>query len=329
MNENQYLSKYSVLGKKVFDDEINSLRLVKSRINESFDSCIKIIKQRVPPGRVVVMGVGKSGHIGNKIAASLASTGTPSFFVHAAEAGHGDLGMITKDDVVLAISYSGSSIELETVIGYSKRNGIPLISMTKNSPSILLDASDYNLDITIIKEACPLGLAPTASSTSALVMGDALTLSLMQARGFGKEDYAQTHPHGALGRKLLLSVEDIMVKGENIPILKENETIKESILKISKYGLGIGVIIDKTFTPVGVFTDGDIRRALENEVDLKNTTINEVMSTQFHKIHNDKLALEVVSLMEHNEINSVPVVNCKGVLLGVVTLKDILKSGII
>ncbi len=329
MNKNPYLSKYSALGKKVFDDEIHSLETVKTRINESFDSCVSIIKMKVPPGKVVVMGVGKSGHIGKKIAASLASTGTPSFFVHAAEAGHGDLGMITKDDVVLAISYSGSSSEFETVIAYLKRNAICLISMTKNSPSLLFDASDISLDITITKEACPLGLAPSASSTSALVMGDALALSIMQARGFGKEDYAQTHPHGALGRKLLLSVEDIMAKDENLPILKENETIKESILKISKYGLGIGVIIDENFTPVGVFTDGDIRRTLENEVDLANTIITEVMSTQFHKIFLDKLALEVVSLMEDKEIDSVPVIDGKGYLLGVVTLKDILKSGII
>lgn len=329
MNENQYLSKYSVLGKKVFDDEINSLRLVKSRINESFDSCIKIIKQRVPPGRVVVMGVGKSGHIGNKIAASLASTGTPSFFVHAAEAGHGDLGMITKDDVVLAISYSGSSIELETVIGYSKRNGIPLISMTKNSPSILLDASDYNLDITIIKEACPLGLAPTASSTSALVMGDALTLSLMQARGFGKEDYAQTHPHGALGIKLLLSVEDIMVKGENIPILKENETIKESILKISQFGLGVGIVVDSRMMPVGVFTDGDIRRVLDNETNLRETVVGEAMTKDFQNIDQTKLAVEAVSLMEQCRIDSLPVIGGDHSLVGVITLKDLLSSGII
>lgn len=322
-------TNYISIAKDVFEDEINSLKLVKDNIDSSFISAVDIIKGKVPPGRVVVIGLGKSGHIGNKIAASLASTGTPSFFVHAAEAGHGDLGMITKEDVVLAISYSGTGSELETVIGYTKRNGIPLLSMTKASPSVLFDASDYNLNITITREACPLGLAPTASSTACLVMGDAIALTLMQARGFSEVDYAQTHPHGALGRKLLLSVSEIMVQGENIPILDQKLTIKEAILKISQFGLGVGVVVDSRMIPVGVFTDGDIRRVLDNETNLRETVVSDAMTKNFQKINQTKLAVEAVSLMEQNRIDSLPVIGSDYSLVGVITLKDLLSYGII
>ena len=320
---------YISISKNVFDEEINSLKIVKDNIDESFISAIEIIKNKVPPGRVVVIGLVSQVHIGNKIAASLASTGTPSFFVHAAEAGHGDLGMITKEDVVLAISYSGTGSELETVIGYTKRNGIPLLSMTKETPSVLFDASDYNLNITVTREACPLGLAPTASSTACLVMGDALALTLMQARGFSEVDYAQTHPHGALGRKLLLSVSEIMVQGENIPILDQKLTIKESILRISQFGLGVGIVVDSRMMPVGVFTDGDIRRVLDNEANLRETLVGEAMTKDFQKINQTKLAVEAVSLMEQNRIDSLPVIDANNSLVGVITLKDLLSSGII
>ena len=313
---------------EVIDIELAAIHEIKTNLGYSFSESVDLIINRIPPGKLIVMGMGKSGHIGKKIAASFASTGTPSFFVHPAEAGHGDLGMIEPKDVVLGISQSGRSDEFNTIISYLKRNGIALISMTGSEDSPLALASDYILSTKITKEACPLGLAPTASSTASVVIGDALAMCCMKARGFSTNDYAHTHPHGTLGRKLLVKVENIMASGDNIPKLSPNMTLKEAVLVISSKGVGFGVIVveDKI---KGVFTDGDLRRCLENGIDLNKIPILEVSTTRYTQVQRDELAVDAVKLMEEMKINALPVINEKNNLCGVINLRMCLQNGVI
>lgn len=314
---------------KVIDIEIAAIQEIRANLGTAFSDSVNLLIKRIPPGKLIVMGMGKSGHIGKKIAASFASTGTPSFFVHPAEAGHGDLGMIDPKDVVLAISQSGRSDEFNTIISYLKRNGIALISMTGSEDSPLALASDYVLSTKITKEACPLGLAPTASSTASVVIGDALAMCCMKARGFDSNDYALTHPHGALGRKLLLKVEDIMVKGEDIPHFGAQLKIKDALLEISKKGLGFGIIVNDKMVIKGVFTDGDLRRTIDANINLQEVVVGEVMNVSSSSIKSDVLAVEAVRVMEQKKISALPVENESGVLVGAINMRQIIQAGVV
>jgi len=276
---------------------------------------------------VIVMGMGKSGHIGNKIAATLASTGTPSFFVHPGEASHGDLGMIEKDDVVLAISNSGEASEILALLPVIKRLGIPLISMTGKPESSMAKLSQIHLQITVATEACPLNLAPTSSTTATLVMGDALAIALMEARGFTANDFALSHPGGALGRKLLLRISDVMHSGDLLPLIEEQATIKDALLEVSRKGLGMTAIVDSQQQLTGIFTDGDLRRLLDNRIDIHNTPIGDVMTRNPSTIAAKLLAAEGLKLMEDKKINGLLVTD-HGRLVGALNMHDLLKAGV-
>ncbi|MFV1985308.1 MAG: SIS domain-containing protein [Thiohalomonadales bacterium] len=323
------MNKYIDLAIKTFDIEIAALQSGKEKLNEDFNKAVELIKSRVPPGRVIVMGMGKSGHIGNKIAATLASTGTPAFFVHPAEAGHGDLGMLTKDDIVIGISQSGKSDELLRVMPYIKRNGIKLIVLTSGLNSPLAQHADLLIDTSVPEEACPLGLAPTASTTLSLVFGDALAICLLNARGFTENDFAETHPHGTLGRKLLANVLDIMTALESAPVINKDLSIKDVLLIISSAGLGFVVVVDTKNKPIGVFTDGDLRRCLDRDLDIKVTSIYDVMSKTFTTIKDNQLAVEAVKLMEQHEISTLPVVDSDGLLVGAINMRQLLQAGVV
>ena len=280
-------------------------------------------------GRVVVTGMGKSGHIGNKIAATLASTGTPSFFVHPGEASHGDMGMITSQDVVIAISNSGNTSEVVTILPLIKRMGAPLISMTGNANSTLAREAIANLDVSVQVEACPLGLAPTSSTTATLVMGDALAVALLEARGFSAEDFAFSHPGGSLGRRLLLRVSDIMHTGDRIPVVSESTPLSGALLEISRKGLGMTTVVDDQGALTGIFTDGDLRRTLDRSVDIHNTPIHEVMTRHGKTIQADHLAAEALNVMEEMKINALPVTDENGALTGAINMHDLLRAGVI
>lgn len=309
---------------QIEQDAIGDLR---DRLNDEFVQACELLANC--PGRVIVMGMGKSGHIANKIAATLASTGTPAFFVHPAEASHGDLGMITKEDVVLAISNSGNTSEIVTIIPLIKRMGTPLISMTGNPTSVLASEADFQLDISIKQEACPLGLAPTTSTTVSLVMGDAIAVALLEAKGFSEEDFAFSHPGGALGRKLLLKVSDLMHIGDRIPKVSPDTPLTEGLFEITKKGLGLTAIVGDSDNLLGLFTDGDLRRALENQVDLHATSIQELMTPNCKTIQPEALAAEALNTMEVNKITGLLVVNEQGQLVGVIHMHDLLRAGVI
>lgn len=280
-------------------------------------------------GRIIVTGMGKSGHIGRKIAATLASTGSPAFFVHPGEASHGDLGMITAKDVVIALSNSGSTAEVVTVLPLIKRMGIPLVSMTGNPRSTLAQAADVHLDVSVESEACPLDLAPTSSTTAALVMGDALAIALLEARGFTAEDFAFSHPGGALGRKLLLKVEDIMHTGDRIPVVAAGTALIDALLVMNNKGLGLTTICDGQQHLLGVFTDGDLRRALHSDViDLRHTPIDTVMTRHGKTVNRHMLAAEALAIMENKHITALVVADDKQQVEGIVHLHDILKAGV-
>ncbi|HMU87883.1 MAG TPA: KpsF/GutQ family sugar-phosphate isomerase, partial [Agitococcus sp.] len=276
-----------------------------------------------------VMGMGKSGHIGNKIAATLASTGTPSFFVHPAEASHGDLGMITAQDVVIAISNSGEAHEILSILPVLKRLHIPLISITANGQSSLAQFANISLEIGKSVEACPLGLAPTSSTTATLVLGDALAVALLAARGFTAEDFALSHPGGALGRKLLLRVADLMHSGDNVPIVQEQTLIRDALLEISRKGLGMTAVVNQQGQLTGIYTDGDLRRTLDLEVDVRTTAIVQVMSKNPKTIRQHLLAAEAVALMEEKKINGVIVVDEQHKPIGALNMHDLLKAGVV
>ncbi len=318
---------YLAVAQRTIDMEVEAIRALRERLNGDFcRACDLILNCQ---GRVIVTGMGKSGHIANKIAATLASTGTPAFFVHPGEASHGDLGMITSADVVLALSNSGNTSELVTILPLIKRMGAKLISMTGNPKSTMAELADCNLDSSVTTEACPLNLAPTSSTTAALVLGDALSIALLEARGFSAEDFAFSHPGGALGRRLLLKVSDIMHTGEQIPTVKSGATLKESLLEMTRKGLGMTFVLDDQDKICGIFTDGDLRRTLDKPVDLHNCSIDDVMTTKFKSAKAEMLAAEALSLMQSKAIGGLPVVDENLQVVGAFNMQDILRAGVI
>ncbi|MFT7339361.1 MAG: arabinose-5-phosphate isomerase [Marinobacter maritimus] len=307
--------------------ERDAISALENRIDDHFIRACEVIM--ACRGRVVVTGMGKSGHIGHKIAATLASTGTPSFFVHPGEASHGDMGMITSQDVVIAISNSGNTSEVVTILPLIKRMGAPLISMTGNPTSTLAKEAVANLDVSVETEACPLGLAPTSSTTATLVMGDALAVALLEARGFSAEDFAFSHPGGSLGRKLLLRVSDIMHTGDRIPMVDEGTTLSGALLEISRKGLGMTTVVNASGAMTGIFTDGDLRRTLDKSIDVHTTPIRDVMTRNGRTIQPDQLAAEALNVMEGLKISALPVTDKNGALVGAINMHDLLRAGVI
>ena len=319
--------KLKTLGKAVIETEQVALSALAKRIDNKFvDACNIILDCS---GRVVVTGMGKSGHIANKIAATLASTGTPSFFVHPGEASHGDLGMITPNDVVIALSNSGETDEIVALLPVIKRLNTPLITLTGNPDSTLAKTSNINIDVSIKKEACPLGLAPTSSTTAALAMGDAIAIALLEVRGFSEDDFALSHPGGTLGRRLLLRVDDIMHTGEDIPKVNENATLGEALIEMSKKGLGVTSIVNNDGTVLGVFTDGDLRRTLDSGVDFKSCHVKDVMTKNGKEIPVNSLAASALALMETHRINALVVIDEENKLVGMLNMHDLLRARVI
>ncbi len=314
------------LAKKVLRIEARAVTGLIERLDGAFSRAVGIILGC--HGRIIVSGVGKSGHIARKIAATLASTGTPAYFVHAAEAAHGDLGMITRDDVLIALSNSGESEELLTIVPLVKRQGGRLVAITGNPASSLAREADAHLDAGVAEEACPLNLAPTASTTAALAMGDALAVALLDARGFGAEDFARSHPGGTLGRRLLTHVRDIMRKIDAVPRVSEHATVSEAVLAISRGGMGMTAIVTEQCAVVGIFTDGDLRRALEKVVNLRDTPVTQVMSRNPRTIGPDRLAAESAQMMEEHKISQILVVE-NGVLVGALNTHDLFRAKVI
>ncbi|MBC8948552.1 arabinose-5-phosphate isomerase [Xenorhabdus ehlersii] len=313
-------------GKQVLHIELEGLVGLEQYINDDFSQACELMFSC--EGKVIVMGMGKSGHIGRKIAATFASTGTPSFFVHPGEASHGDLGMVTAKDIVLAISNSGESNEILALIPVLKRQKVPLICMTNNRNSNMGKAADIHLCIKVPQEACPLGLAPTTSTTATLVMGDALALALLQARGFTAEDFALSHPGGALGRKLLLLVSDLMTTGNDIPRVPRTATLREALVEITRKKLGITVICDDNMQISGIFTDGDLRRVFDMGIDLNNAKISDVMTAGGIRIKPNALAVDALNLMQSRHITSLLVTEGDK-LLGVLHMHDLLQAGVV
>lgn len=314
------------LGLAVIATELDAIAALKSRINDDFVRACELML--ACEGRVVVTGMGKSGHIGNKIAATLASTGTPAFFVHPGEASHGDLGMITRKDVVIALSNSGETGEILTIVPIIKRLGVPLICMTGRTDSTLAKEASIHLDVSVAKEACPLGLAPTSSTTAALVMGDALAVALLQARGFTEADFALSHPGGTLGRRLLLHVADIMHKGEQIPKVSQHASLSNALLEMTRKSLGMTAIVDHENKVLGIYTDGDLRRTLDKNIDVRTASISEVMTAKCKTTGTHILAAEVLKLMEDHKINAILVVDDNNTLLGALNMHDLLRAGV-
>ena len=315
------------LARQVLDIEIDALRAVSSRLDLQFADAVHLILACT--GRVVVSGMGKSGHIGCKIAATLASTGTPSFFMHPGEASHGDLGMIAHDDVVLALSNSGESNEIVSIIPLIKRRGAKFIAMTGNPNSTMARVADVHLDASVDKEACPLNLAPTASTTAALALGDALAVALLDARGFSADDFARTHPGGSLGRRLLIHVRDVMHTGKALPQISHDASLKTALLEMTEKGLGMTAVVDTAGKVAGVFTDGDLRRALEHALDLQQARVVDLMTHHPKTIHADELAVAAVEKMESLKINGLLVVDENNVLVGALNMHDLLKAGVV
>ncbi len=280
-------------------------------------------------GRIVVFGMGKSGHIGSKIAATLASTGSPAFFVHPAEASHGDIGMVTSKDVVLALSYSGETEEVLTILPLIKRLGVPLIALTGNPNSTLASMATVHINVSVAEEACPLGLAPTSSTTATLAMGDALAVSLLEARGFTAQDFARTHPGGRLGRRLLLLIGDVMRSGEHIPKVAEQARLSEALMEMTRKGQGMTCIVDDAQRVLGIFTDGDLRRTLEREVNVHTALISELMTRNCKTTSPELLAAEALQLMQKYKVNALPVVDHEQRLVGTLSMHDLLRAGVV
>ncbi len=315
------------LGKQTLDIEAAAVDALKSRINGEFSRAVEMILHS--HGRLIVSGMGKSGHIARKIAATMASTGTPAYFVHPAEASHGDLGMITRDDVLLALSNSGESEELLRILPALKRQGARLISMTGSPTSTLAREADIHLDAGVAQEACPLNLAPTASTTAALALGDALAVALLDARGFGPEDFARSHPGGSLGRRLLTHVGDVMRGGERVPAVRPETDITDAIIAMSRGGLGLVAITTPDNRIVGIFTDGDLRRAFEKRIDLRQGQIGSVMHPTPHTIGAERLAVEAVEMMERLRINALLVADKENQLVGALNMHDLFTAKVI
>ncbi|WP_432697959.1 KpsF/GutQ family sugar-phosphate isomerase [Marinobacterium sp. YM272] len=314
-------------GSRTIELELDAVKNLLSHLDERFTRACELMLNC--KGRVIVTGMGKSGHIGNKIAATLASTGTPSFFVHPGEASHGDLGMFTRDDVVLALSNSGETAEVVTILPLIKRMQAPLISITAKPESTLSQAADVSLHIPVDREACPLGLAPTSSTTAQLVLGDALAIALLEARGFSAEDFAFSHPGGALGRRLLLLVDDIMHTGNEVPHVDVETSIRDALLEVTQKRLGMTAVTDTSGALVGIFTDGDLRRTLDQEVDLKQTPIDQVMTANCTTIKAGILAAEALQIMQSRKINALIVVDENDRPVGALNMHDMLKAGVI
>jgi arabinose-5-phosphate isomerase len=315
------------LGRAVLETEARAITALIDRLDDSFARACQILL--ACEARIVVLGMGKSGHIGGKIAATLASTGSPAFFVHPGEASHGDLGMITPKDVVLALSNSGETEEILTILPLIKRLHVPLITLTGNPTSTLARAADVNIDVSVEQEACPLGLAPTSSTTAALVMGDALAISLLESRGFTADDFARSHPGGRLGRRLLLLISDIMHTGDGIPAVRLGAKISEALVEMTRKGLGMTAVLDDDGNLTGLFTDGDLRRALDHEIDVHTTRIDDMMTRNGKTVFDDQLAAEALEIMQRYKINALPVIHRDGKLVGALNMHDLLRAGVV
>jgi arabinose-5-phosphate isomerase len=314
-------------GRRTIDIEARAVAGLSIRIGDDFARACGLCLAAT--GRVVVTGLGKSGHIGSKIAATLASTGTPSFFLHAAEASHGDLGMVSRGDVVVAISNSGETAEVLALLPHLKRLGTPVIAITGGAESTLARDAAVNLDVSVPEEACPHNLAPTASTTATLAMGDALAIALLEARGFTPEDFARSHPGGSLGRRLLLHVADVMRQGEDLPRVSADTPLAAGLLEMSRKGLGFTAVVEADDRVVGVFTDGDLRRVLDRQLDVHGTALRAVMTVKPRTIGPQALAAEAVNLMEQHRITALPVVDAAGRLVGALNIHDLLRAGVV
>ena len=323
LNDNQ---KMIELGLQVIDIEAQAVNALRERIDASFTEACRLMM--ACEGRVVVTGMGKSGHIGSKIAATLASTGTPAFFVHPGEASHGDLGMITPGDTVLALSNSGETGEVLTILPLLKRMKVPLVAMTGRPGSTLATEADVHINVGVAKEACPLDLAPTASTTAALVMGDALAIALLEARGFTPEDFALSHPGGSLGKRLLLRVRDLMHDGERVPVIQASASLRETLLEMTAKGLGMTAVMDGEQLQ-GIFTDGDLRRCFDNQDDLRGAIVGDLMTSGGVRIEADRLAAEALQIMQEKKINALLVVDTEGKLAGALNMHDLLRAGVV
>lgn len=314
------------LARETLDIEARAVQRIAKRLGAEFAAACRLCMQT--PGRVVVTGMGKSGHIASKIAATLASTGTPAFYMHPGEASHGDLGMITDQDTLLAISYSGETDEIVTILPLVKRMGARLLSLTGNPQSTLAKAADVHLDVGVTEEACPLNLAPTASTTATLAMGDALAVALLKNRGFTAEDFARSHPSGSLGKRLILRVEDVMRSGEDVPAVESGVSLREGLMEMTEKGLGMTAIIDANRRVLGIYTDGDLRRTLDDGVDIHKTTMKDIMRTRCKTSSAHVLAAEAVHVLEENRITSLLVVDDDGRLVGALNVHDLFRAGI-
>lgn len=315
------------LGKRVLDIESRAVAALASRLDESFANALAILLACT--GRIVVSGMGKSGHVARKIASTLASTGTPAFFVHPAEASHGDLGMITSGDVMIALSNSGESAELLTIVPLVRRRGAKLIAMTGNPASSLGREADVHLDARVDEEACPLGLAPTASTTAALALGDALAVAALEARGFGADDFARSHPGGSLGRRLLTHVRDVMRSGDAVPRIPVGASVTDALFEITGKGLGMTAVVEPDGRVAGLFTDGDLRRALARKVDIAEASVDHVMTLRPRCIAPHRLAVEAVEEMERHRINGLLVVDDAGILVGALNMHDLFGAKVV
>ncbi len=314
-------------GRRALATEVAALAALETRIDAAFAAACRLAL--ACRGRIVVTGMGKSGHIGGKIAATLASTGTPAFFLHPAEASHGDIGMITREDLLLALSNSGETPEILTLLPPVARLGVPLLAMTGNPQSTLARAAQVHLDVSVPAEACPLNLAPTASTTATLAMGDAFAVALLEARGFTAEDFARSHPGGALGRRLLLRVEDVMRRGDDTPRVSAETPVAQGLVEMSRKGLGMTVVVDDAGRAIGVYTDGDLRRSLDRRIDVHAALMRDVMTHPCRSIGPRELAAEAVHRMETHRITSLPVVDADGRLVGALNVHDLLRAGVV
>lgn len=312
---------------RTIEIENRATSLLADRVGSTFETACQMMLDT--KGRVIVMGMGKSGHIGNKIAATFASTGTASYFVHPAEASHGDIGMITGDDIVLALSNSGNTAEITTLLPVLKRKGIKLITLTGNRSSELALAADANIDASVSEEACPLGLAPTSSTTVTLILGDALAMALLEARGFTRDDFAMSHPGGSLGRRLLVKVKDVMHSGTEIPSVRLDSSLSAALAVMSEKGFGMTTVVDENSDLVGVFTDGDLRRTVDAGKNIQQLKISEIISPSYRSISEDVLAAEAVKLMEEANIYVLIVKNKAGEVVGIVKMHDLLKAKVV
>lgn len=322
-NEHNFLQ----FGRSVLEIETQAIQHLISRLDEQFQRACELILQC--QGRVVVIGMGKSGHIGSKVAATLASTGTPAFFVHPGEASHGDLGMITAQDVVLGLSNSGETEEILILLPIIKRLGVPMITLTGNPHSKLATMATVNIDVSVTQEACPLGLAPTASTTAALAMGDAIAVTLLKARGFTEEDFARSHPGGRLGKRLLIHVDDIMHQDQDVPMVSPDTPINQSLLEMTNKRLGMTAIVDPQQRLLGVFTDGDLRRILDKRIDLQQSPISDYMTTHPVTVQAGILAAEALEVMERHKINQLLITDSQQRLIGALNMHDMLRAGVV